>query len=59
MPLRALAEAFMPLLAAELGIRLPQHGQPRPAAGDARGGTVRIGGMGASSHGRTTRGTTC
>jgi hypothetical protein len=58
MPLRALPEAFMQLLAAELGIRLLQHGQQGPLPGP-QGHDFRIGGMGVWSHGRTARCATC
>ena len=57
-PLGGLLEPFMQLLAAELGIRLPQQGQkrllPRP-----KGVRDLIGGMGVVSHGRDTGSAIC
>jgi hypothetical protein len=57
-PLRGLPEPFMQLLAAELGIRLAQHGQQGLlAVGEGRQGL--FGGMVVVSHGRSSSSETC
>ena len=58
MPLRALLEPFMQLLAGELGIRLAQHGQQGLLPGP-KGRRALIGGMDVMSHGRSASGATC
>lgn len=58
MPLGSLLEPFMPLLAAQLDIRLAQPGQQGLLTGPM-GLRVRIGWKGVASHGHDTRRATC
>ena len=57
LPLGALPQPFMQLLAAELDIRLAQHGQQGLLPGP-KGRRVLIGGMDVVSHGRSASGAT-
>ncbi len=58
MPLGALLEPFMQLLAGERDIRLAQHSQQGLLTGP-RGRRVLVGGMGMVSHGHDAGSATC